>query len=152
MCSEQSKRDAAQKAARAIPATQNSLVASAPGHPFWAFLLQLAIQRSGTSLVALRRPVPRTVGVDLIAFANYAWALMHPPSPRSFDGQPDLVNGTCILPYEDWHGDPEGIQAGTAAMPRFAIHLGTRTWRSQAAFLKETNELFRPDLGLLGPR
>ena len=98
---------------------QNSLLASAPGHPFWAAVLDLANQRFATQ-GATQMSVRRTTGVDLISLANYRWnaAAFNQPSKR-----------VCALSADEWHGgDPEAVKAGRLKPPRYVLHHGTASW------------------------
>jgi hypothetical protein len=100
--------------------SQNSLLASKPGHPFWLWVMALAIENGPrvNFFQAFVQPIHSTVGVDLISMAHYQFA--------SSEKQGDSV---CLLPALDWHGmEKDGWVSDHK--PRYVKHHGTHVWKS----------------------
>lgn len=90
---------------------------STPNHPFWLWVLGLAVQDGPYSVLSkyFPQPVHSTSGVDLVSVAHYQF------SAAALGG-----NSVCLLPALDWHGLAKDGWVGPP--PRFVFHHGTHVW------------------------
>ena len=125
---------------------QNSLLASAPNHPFWTTLLELAIRRGPQSNFVQRwsgfQLVHYTTGVDLLGAAHILYNYRSQGKTQA-----DLPTNVCELGWQDWHGS----RAKSDSKPLYVLHHGTHTWDAKRSdMIRATKQITTLAMIVLG--